>query len=99
MCKPFVLIAVFLLGVHFPATAARRIAVRIVVVTMFERGADTGDEPGEFQYWVEREKLDRIYPFPQGYRDLRMNQQGVLGVVTGVRAPKAAATIMALGLG
>jgi len=28
------------------------------VVAMFERGADTGDEPGEYQYWVEREKLD-----------------------------------------
>jgi len=61
-------------------------------------GADTGDEPGEFQYWVEREKLDKIYPFPQGNRDLRMNRQGVLGVVTGVGTAKAAATIMALGL-
>jgi purine nucleoside permease len=98
MFKPFVLIAMFLLGVHFPASAARRIPVKIVVVTMFERGADTGDEPGEFQYWVEREKLDRIYPFPQGYRDLRMNRLGVLGVVTGVGTAKAAATIMALGL-
>ena len=71
MFKPFILIAVLL--VPSPAIAARRIHVRIVVVTMFERGADTGDEPGEFQYWVEREKLDRVYPFPQGYRDLRMN--------------------------
>jgi purine nucleoside permease len=37
-------------------------------------------------------------PFPAGYRDLRMNAQGVLGVVTGVGTAKAAATIMALGL-
>ena len=65
---------------------------------MFEQGADTGDTPGEFQYWVEREKLDRVFPFPQGNRDLRMNGQGVLGVVTGVGTAKAAATIMALGL-
>ncbi|MBZ5605887.1 MAG: purine nucleoside permease [Acidobacteriia bacterium] len=72
--------------------------VKVVVVTMFERGADTGDEPGEFQYWVEREKLDRVLPFHQGNRDLRMNAQGVLGVVTGVGTAKAAATIMALGL-
>src|SRR6202049_2778998 len=78
--------------------AGRAIPVKVVVVTMFERGADTGDEPGEFQYWVERENLDRLYPFPQGYRDLRMNRQGVLGVVTGVGTAKAAATIMALGL-
>src|SRR6266478_3784138 len=80
------------------AQAATRIPVKVVVVTMFERGADTGDEPGEFQYWVERDKLDLVYPFPQGYRDLRMNRQGVLGVVTGVGTAKAAATIMALGL-
>src|SRR5690348_1879024 len=98
MIKAFLFIPVFLLGVDSPAGAARRIPVKIVVVAMFERGADTGDEPGEFQYWVEREKLDRIYPFPQGYRDLRMNQRGMLGVVTGVGTAKAAATIMALGL-
>ena len=29
-----------------------------VVVTMFERGENTGDAHGEFQLWVEREKLD-----------------------------------------
>src|SRR5262245_36669472 len=40
------------------AAGPRAIPVKVVVVTMFERGADTGDEPGEFQYWVEREKLD-----------------------------------------
>jgi len=57
--------------------------VKVVVVAMFERGADTGDEPGEFQYWVERNKLDRVIPFPQGYHDLRMNRDGVLGIVTG----------------
>jgi purine nucleoside permease len=80
------------------APAAERIPVRVVVVTMFERGADTGDEPGEFQYWVEREKLDQVLPFPQGNRDLRMNSRGVLGLVTGVGTAKAAATIMALGM-
>jgi purine nucleoside permease len=81
-----------------PAAAQKRVPVKVVVVTMFEAGADTGDAPGEFQYWVEREKLDHVYPFPQGNRDLRMNRQGVLGVVTGIGTAKAAATIMALGL-
>ena len=81
------------LAVH----AQVRIPVRVVVVAMFEPGADTGDTPGEFQYWVEREKLDRVLPFPQGYRDLRMNRNGVLGVVTGVGTARAAATITALG--
>ncbi len=65
---------------------------------MFEQGADTGDAPGEFQYWVEREKLDKVLPFKQGFRDLRMNSRGILGVVTGVGTAKAASTIMALGM-
>ena len=64
---------------------------------MFEVGADTGDVPGEYQYWVEREHLDTVLPFPQGYHDLRMNKDGVLGVLTGVGTARAAATIMALG--
>ena len=91
-------IPLFIFGAAFAAGAERRIPVKVVVVTMFERGADMGDEPGEFQYWVEREKLDRVYRFPQGYRDLRMNRDGVLGVVTGIGTAKAAASIMALGL-
>ena len=81
------------------ATAAEVIRPKVVVVTMFEAGQDTGDRPGEFQYWVEREALTRVHPFPQGYRDLRSNADGsVLGVVTGVGTAKSAATIMALGL-
>jgi len=95
---PAILIFTFAAAAGLTSWAEHRIPVKVVVVTMFERGADTGDEPGEFQYWVERDKLDRVYPFPQGYRDLRMNRQGVLGVVTGVGTAKAAATIMALGL-
>ena len=74
------------------------IPVKVVVVAMFERGADTGDEPGELQYWVERNHLDRVIPFPQGYHDLRMNNDGVLAVLTGVGTAKSAAAIMALGL-
>lgn len=78
--------------------AEKKIPVKVVVVTMFERGADTGDQPGEFQNWVEREKLDRVLPFPQGWRDLRMNKDGVLAVCTGVGTARAAASIMALGM-
>jgi len=82
----------------FAISAESRIPVKVVVVTMFERGADTGDEPGEFQYWVEREKLDRVLPLPQAYHHVRLNRQGVLGTVTGIGTAKAAASIMALGL-
>src|SRR5580700_809110 len=78
--------------------ATAPLQVKVVVVAMFERGEDTGDAPGEFQFWVEREHLDQILPFPAGYHPLRMNSDGVLGVLTGVGTAKAAATIMALGL-
>jgi len=80
------------------AAAERPIPVKVVVVTMFERGADTGDDPGEFQYWVEREKLDRVLPLPQAFHALRMNRAGILGTVTGTGTARAAASIMALGL-
>jgi purine nucleoside permease len=89
-------LALFALAVS--AVAQTRIPVKVVVVAMFEFGADTGDKPGEYQYWVEREKLDRVIPFPQGYHDLRMNRDGVLGLLTGVGTAKAAASVMALGL-
>jgi purine nucleoside permease len=72
--------------------------IQVVVVTMFERGEDTGDAPGEFQLWIEREKLTQKLPFPQGFRDLRTNGKGVLAICTGVGTAKAAASIMALGM-
>jgi purine nucleoside permease len=78
--------------------SATPIPVKVVVVTMFERGEDTGDVPGEFQLWVEREHLDQVIPLPAGYHHLRMNKDGVLGVLTGVGTAKAAASVMALGL-
>ncbi len=81
------------------AAVAEVIRPKVVIVAMFERGADTGDQPGEFQFWVEREKLDRVLPLPAGHRAVRTNADGsVLGVVTGVGNSNAAATIMALGL-
>lgn len=80
-----------------PAPSAP-IPVKVVVVAMFERGEDTGDTPGEYQYWVEREHLDQIMPMPASFHHVRMNKDGVLGVLTGVGTAKAAASIMAIGL-
>jgi purine nucleoside permease len=80
------------------ASPASPIRIKVVVVTMFERGEDTGDTPGEYQLWVEREHLDQILPLPAGYHHVRLNKDGVLGMVTGVGTAKAAASVMALGL-
>jgi len=80
------------------AAKSKPIPVRIVVVAMFEVGEDTGDQPGELQYWVERDHLDRVYPLPAAYHSARMNADGEMAVLTGQGTAHAAATIMALGL-
>jgi purine nucleoside permease len=77
---------------------SKPIRIKVVVVAMFERGEDTGDTPGEYQLWVEREHLDEIIPLPAGYHHLRLNKDGVLGLLTGVGTAKAAASVMAVGL-
>jgi purine nucleoside permease len=83
-----------------PASApgSAPIPVKVVVVAMFEVGSDTGDAPGELQYWVERDHLDQVFPLPAAYHDVRMNSDGELAIVTGQGTAHAASTIMALGL-
>ena len=77
---------------------AAELAPKVVIVAMFEPGKDMGDAPGEYQYWVERLKLDKVYPLPSAYHDVRSNADGsVIAIVTGVGNTRAAATIMALG--
>ena len=46
---------------------------------------------------MEREHLDRVVPLAAGYHHLRLNKDGVLGLLTGVGTAKAAASVMALG--
>ncbi len=76
-----------------------KIPVKVVVVTMFENGADEGDSPGEFQYWVERLPLNHVIPFPQGFHTLRYNaEKQVLGMCTGMGTARSAAAVMALGM-
>ena len=58
------LVCLFLLWAT-PVQAQPPIEVKVVVVTMFERGADTGDQPGELQHWVERERSTACSRFPR----------------------------------
>lgn len=75
------------------------IPVKVVVVSMFEIGEDTGDQAGEFQLWKERRNLDTKFPFPHAFHDLYYNEEsGILGMVTGIGTAKAAISTMALGL-
>jgi purine nucleoside permease len=80
------------------ATASKPVEVKVVVVTMFEIGADSGDTAGEFQLWHERQKLDVRYPFAH-HHDLFFNPQtGVLGMVTGMGSINSASAVMELGM-
>jgi len=47
---------------------------KVVVVVYFEIGKDTGDQPGELQYWVERDHLDRVIDVPGMSRAVRANR-------------------------
>lgn len=102
MTRPVALRLLAVLFVSLTALGARAaepvMRPKVVVVAMFEPGKDTGDAPGELQYWVEREKLDRVIPLPSAYHDVRANADGsVIAIVTGVGNTRSAATIMALG--
>src|ERR1700674_3034632 len=102
-CLKRFFMTMFLLGIISGAILAQDapankvIRVKVVVIALFERGEDTGDVPGEYQLWVEREHLDQIIPLPAGYHHVRLNKDGVLGVLTGVGTAKAAGSGMAVG--
>lgn len=79
--------------------AEELIKPKVVVVTMFEIGADEGDAPGELQLWVEREHLNRVIPLPAAYHAVRTNADAsVIAILVGVGNTNAAASITALGL-
>ena len=89
--------ALLAVGASAQSAVTKPMPIKVVIVAAFERGEDTGDAPGEFQLWVEREHLDQVFDLPAGFRHVRLSKDGVLGVVTGVGTAKAAATVMALG--
>jgi purine nucleoside permease len=74
------------------------IVVKVVVLTTFEIGADSGDAPGEFQFWHDRLKLETRFPFAH-HHDLFMNlHSGVLGMVTGEGTANAGSAVVELGM-
>ena len=89
---------VFFAALGSAATAVPApLAVKVVVVTTFEVGADTGDQPGEFQLWAEREKFDRKLMVPGMVHPVYANDQGELAVVSGTTV-RCAEQLMALAL-
>lgn len=92
------LLSLLAIAAFTSARSEEPLKVKVVIITTFEAGKDSGDVAGEFQDWYEREHLTKRYPFPVGVHDVFGNEDGVLGIVTGVATAHAAASIMALGL-
>nr|WP_179192660.1 purine nucleoside permease [Acetobacter indonesiensis] len=67
----------------YPAVAATpKLEPKVIVVAGWENGADVGDAPGEYQFWVERLHLDKrvaIAGIPT--QIMRRNRDGVYGIV------------------
>jgi purine nucleoside permease len=90
--------AAFLVTISSGALGATElIRPKVIVVATFEVGADEGDKPGEFQFWVEREKLAGSIEVPGLDHPVRFNAEGVYGVVSGTTV-RAGNQIMALCL-
>jgi purine nucleoside permease len=79
------------------AARADPIPVKVAVVVTFEVGNDTGDKPGEFQFWAEREKWPRRVAVPGLDHPVLVGDDGTVGIVGGVTG-RAQSQIMALVL-
>jgi purine nucleoside permease len=75
--------------------------IKVVVMTTFEESNDlngTGLTEGEGVRWIRGLHLDHVLPLPGGFHAVRLNDNGVLEIMTGMATARAAASIMALGL-
>jgi purine nucleoside permease len=97
-------IAVLLAVAIQPVAFAAKIPIKVIVLSGFEVGDDTGDPPGEFQYWVEREGLTGTLEVKGAPHPLRYNAAGLYGSVASNTRDKtlspnmASELIMALAL-
>jgi len=74
-----------------------KIPIKVVVVSMFEIGEDTGDVPGEFQFWIERNEVTKMEA-STGWRDYYLRDDGLLIMCTGGGVTNAATSVTALAL-
>ena len=72
--------------------------VKVVILTTFENGNDTGDKAGELQLWAEREHLTEKIDFPGGVHPiLATPDHSEIAIVPGMTLVNAGASIIALG--
>jgi purine nucleoside permease len=77
----------------------KRIAPKLLTVTMFQEGDPLHGGSGEATVWVQNDHLDQVVPIPGSYSPLYCEARFEhCLVITGVLASNATATMMAVGL-
>jgi purine nucleoside permease len=99
LCRGNVLWLVLALGGAWPGAALRAdpMPVKVAMLVTFEVGADTGDQPGEFQFWAEREKWPIPITVPGVDHPVLTDGHGTIGLVAGTTA-RVQSQMMALVL-
>ncbi len=83
------------------ASRGAPLPIKVVVVTTFEEETGpqaSGVSPGEGRAWIRGLHLDHVVPLPAGFHPVRLDDHGVLEIMTGMATARATASIMALGL-
>jgi len=79
------------------AAPTEKISPKVLVVVTYETGKDTGDTPGELQYWAEREHLSQKIQVPGLEHPLLTNGTGLYLVLSGVTS-RSGFNLMALAM-
>lgn len=91
--------AVLLLALLLPSVAAADVTIqpKVMVITTYEVGKDTGDMPGELQYWVERAHLTQSIKVPGLEHPVLTDGKGLYAMVSGTTS-RSAIAIMTLAM-
>jgi len=81
----------------FAASAQPVFSPKVMVIATYETGKDTGDVPGELQYWVEREHLDQAIKVPGIDHPIRTNGNGLYAMISGTTS-RCAVQMMTLAM-
>jgi len=101
------LISLFVFCLLYSTVAANRtvtadadgaIQIKVMHLSMFEIGANTGDFPGEFQFYYDEFFKDgaTAYNVKGAPNPFFVNAKGVAGTVTGMGKARSGATLMAI---